>query len=80
MPDMNLPRSGHVMAVMDGRLTVLGGHSSWNITTLRSMEYFNAISDRWENLTQALNEDIVDFAGQGNLPISLFNSKCQIDV
>ena len=44
------------------------------------MEYFNAISDRWENLTQALNEDIVDFAGQGDLPFSLFNSKCQIDV
>merc|ERR1712062_42292 len=78
MPDMNLPRSGHVMAVMDGRLTVLGGHSSWEEgSSLRSMERFNAISDRWENLTQLLSEEVVDLAGQGNMPISLF-PECQM--
>ena len=75
---MNLPRSGHVMAVMDGRLTVLGGHSSWEEgSSLRSMERFNAISDRWENLTQLLSEEVVDLAGQGNMQISLF-PECQM--
>lgn len=39
LPDLNIPRSGHVLAYVDGELTAIGGHTTGFVPTLTA-EFF----------------------------------------
>lgn len=72
MPDMHMPRSSHVMGIVDGRLTVVGGYNNGSAPMLHA-ERFNEILDRWEIMTgNELAEEASLMAGVGDIPIKFF--------
>lgn len=50
-PNMNAPRNGHTLSVVDGRALVVGGEDDWH-TPLRSCEWFDASGVGWSRLPQ----------------------------
>ena len=45
LPDLNVPRSGHVLAYVDGELTVIGGHTTGFVPTATAEFYRDG---RWQ--------------------------------
>lgn len=55
LPDLNLPRSGHVLVDLDGELTVIGGHTTGFVLT-ETAEYYK--NGRWHLVETLYPHDI----------------------
>ena len=55
LPDLNLPRSGHVLVDLDGELTVIGGHTTGFVLT-ETAEYYK--NGRWHLVETLYPHDV----------------------
>lgn len=55
LPDLNIPRSGHVLTYLDGELTVIGGHTTGFVLT-ETAEYYK--KGRWHQVETIYPHDM----------------------
>lgn len=55
LPDLNLPRSGHVLVDLNGELTVIGGHTTGFVLT-ETAEYYR--NGRWHQVETLYPHDV----------------------
>jgi hypothetical protein len=54
LPDLNIPRSGHSIVVVNGEVTVIGGHTA-NFVPTPTAEYFK--DGKWHLVETAFTHD-----------------------